>query len=487
MKSISTLFPPGGSSSASSPGTRIVRDPASSRSSPKRFRPGGPAPLRKKSFRHHLDQTLGKESVPPVLPSVAGPSPSSVKTSRTIPVKSSGRKALPDAPATGPLSSRPLDISKKPVPPASPGRIAVASVSEGAVRNPETIQKDVRPDRGPDLRPSPEETPSFLSAGLPGEHPPPRREGLGDVSGETFVTAPKQARPKPKEAPLLSKEAPVSKKEANTEISIAAPFLSPGPDRKEPGDSFSSGLGEKKEDSSDRDPSPEELATPRPAFSGISSGMIREKTDVPAGKRPVEPSREEAFPPGPIAAAASPASAPESPEVLKKTAEVPDFSRQVMETVRQGGGELTLRVHPPALGPVQVHVHLESIGKTVSLSIRVRDESVRKALVSAGKTLRDRLEREGFSLGRMDVSTLVPSVPSAPSVPPSSDSSPAFLTPSFQTDPGGAQTSFSGREPGGGERPDFPDAKDHSVSANAHPEIGRGRSLLEEAGYHRIA
>ena len=168
--------------------------------------------------------------------------------------------------------------------------------------------------------------------------------------------------------------------------------------------------------------------------------------------------------------------------------DVPDLSRKVVETVRSGGGEITLRVHPPALGPVQVHVQMDERGKSVSLSIRVRDESVRKALVSSGKMLRNRLEREGFSLARMDVSTVPSAAPMVVSTPNPTDSSPTLPPSSFLDDPGGSQTSFSGRESGGRESPDFREAGgEASVPATARPEAGRRRPVIEDAGYHRIA
>ena len=500
MKTISTFLSSGGTSSASTSGSRTVGDAVRSRSSLKRFRPGGPAPLRKKSFRHHLDQTLGKESASSMVPVVVDPDSPVLKKSPTSPVKPVRRKAQPadNTTTTKALFPRVQDARDKPVSPASSGRIAVATSSGEESRFPQEIRKSERPEDVSGVR---RET--FPAALLPSGKPaPPDRtdgpappahsrypEGIGARSGGTVESFLPGRPALSKVSTLPAKVSSSPKEKADAGRSLPAPLPSSVRNGKGPDDSFPSVLREHKGESAVRDPSPEETGAPRPSFSVGPSETHPEDMQSPGPKGTDVNTREESSPPESVVPGSAPPVVSEGVDGLKKTVEVPDFSRKVADAVRNGGGEVTLRVHPPALGPVQVRVHLEEGGKTVSLSIRVRDESVRKALVSSGKMLRERLEKEGFSLARMDVSTVVSASSSVPSVSPATDSSPTFTppSPSFPADTGGAQTSFFGRESGGEKNPGFPEEKDSPVPISGLPETGRGRPILEDAGYHRIA
>ena len=145
MKTITTYVPSGGPTSSSPSGSRPVRDPALSRPLPKRFRPGGAAPLRKKSFRHHLDQTLGKEGVSPVVP-VASEPPPAVSPKSLSPGGKAGRPKsrtalretlIPETP------SKPAALSPAPARVApGHGSVRKENALAGGVRTENLIGKD---------------------------------------------------------------------------------------------------------------------------------------------------------------------------------------------------------------------------------------------------------------------------------------------------------------------------------------------------------
>ena len=495
MKTITTYVPSGGPTSSSPSGSRPVRDPALSRPLPKRFRPGGAAPLRKKSFRHHLDQTLGKEGVSPVVP-VASEPPPAVSPKSLSPGGKAGRPKsrtalretlIPETP------SKPAALSPAPARVApGHGSVRKENALAGGVRTENLIGKDFpgvgtgksAPPVGVARNPAPSdivpETAESAFLRTPDKKDP--------ASPGTGGLVPPSGQPGGKPATLPAKGASPLKEKGAAEISPSRRFPEAVQNVLRQDETVSEVPRKENVESFFEEKMPEEDPGSAPLKGGEAPEMHRETLSLSADRRGSEGTARDGTNPviGPGVSGAPPAFSPEHAGP-KTRVEVPEFSRKVIDTVRSGGGEVTLRVHPPALGPVQVHVQMDEGGKSVSLSIRVRDESVRKVLVSSGKMLRDRLEKEGFSLARMDVSTVSPGTPAGVSGPNAADSSTTLPSPSFQTGAGGSQTSFSGRESEGRESPDRLEPGEVPLPDAPRTETMRRRPVIEDAGYHRIA
>ncbi|MHB1605318.1 MAG: flagellar hook-length control protein FliK [Leptospirales bacterium] len=180
---------------------------------------------------------------------------------------------------------------------------------------------------------------------------------------------------------------------------------------------------------------------------------------------------------------------------------VPQFQERVAESVRSGGGQIMLDVHPPALGPVRVTVRIDPRSKAVEVHLDVKDASVRKALEGKEGDLRQLLKSEGFSMNRLDVSvsggaggegiSSGMNLTSSPSDPqPGGMGVPSDGSGPFRPDLSGGTTLFSGESPGGrgggstapgsGERESPPGDR-----GTVLPDPGPKEE--EDGGYHRIA
>jgi|GEM_PF-2737000 flagellar hook-length control protein FliK len=502
MKTISTILTPGGDPSTAVSAGKISGETASPRPLRKKLRTGG-SPLRKKTFRHHLDQTMGKGfpwsgEIPPLKEprQIAKASASDVLASRAPGVQSGGvghpvsgslpkdshdpAGPLPDAPVismggqvdpqTG--KTHPSPPEKTPVArgaaPDSRIRKADAQLS-GLPREEETPQPPLLPwiqARNRKIRPESSVPPGSL----------PVRATLPTRS-RSDSSLPETAPPEKMTTSIVSSPSSFSETPART-------VVRENPSRQ--GLSRDAGLlgsGEK-EGSSDTvfsEPAAVSDISPQPGRSSATGSMSQNNSltvESHHGSSPPDASAVDGL------AAWQPSVSTDSGSPEKISADVPDFSKKVLEAARQGGGEVTLRVHPPALGPVQVSVHLDEGGRTVSLSIHVRDESVRKALISSGDTLRKRLEREGFSLGRMDVSTLAPS--GNPALPVTGGAAPTTDASSLHMDPGGGGSPFSGRDAWGGGT----ELPPRTEPSDRHENVMEGRRDViapADGGYHRIA
>jgi len=76
---------------------------------------------------------------------------------------------------------------------------------------------------------------------------------------------------------------------------------------------------------------------------------------------------------------------------------------RVITTARHGGGEISLRVHPPALGPIRIQVHVDPKTREVEVKLFARDESVGDLLRSKSQDLKGALSREGFTMHQFHV------------------------------------------------------------------------------------
>ncbi|MHB8422436.1 MAG: flagellar hook-length control protein FliK, partial [Leptospirales bacterium] len=180
---------------------------------------------------------------------------------------------------------------------------------------------------------------------------------------------------------------------------------------------------------------------------------------------------------------------------------VPQFQERVAESVRSGGGQIMLDVHPPALGPVRVTVRIDPRSKAVEVHLDVKDASVRKALEGKEGDLRQLLKSEGFSMNRLDVSVSGGAGGEGISSGMNLASSPSDLQPGgtgvpsdgsgpFRPDLSGGTTLFSGESPGGrgggstapgsGERESPPGDRETVLPDPGPKEV-------EDGGYHRIA
>ncbi|MHB1926418.1 MAG: flagellar hook-length control protein FliK [Leptospirillum sp.] len=510
MKTISTILTPGGDPSTAVSAVKTPGETPSPRPLRKKLRTGG-SPLRKKTFRHHLDQTMGKGfpwsgEIPPLKepPQIAKTSGSAGLPARPPAVQPGGAghpvsgslpkdsrhpaaplPESPEIPMGGQVDSQtgethPSPPEKTPVARGSSpdSRIRKADAQLPVLpREEETPQPPLLPwiqTRNRKIRPE-----SSVPTGGPADVPPgslPVR-ATPTTRSRSSTSLPETAPPEKNTASPVSSPSSFSETPALTVVRE---------NRGRQGSSRDAGLsgpGEK-EGPSDTvlfEPAAVSDPSPMPSRSSVTGPMSQNNSLT-------EASRHGSSPPDTAAvdglAAWQPSVPADSGSPEKISPAVPDFSRKVLEAARQGGGEVTLRVHPPALGPVQVSVHLDGGGRTVSLSIHVRDESVRKALISSGDTLRKRLEREGFSLGRMDVSTLAPA--GNPALPVTGGAAPTTDASSLHMDPGGGGSPFTGRDAGGGGTPPPSRAEPFDRHENVMESL-RDVIAPEDGGYHRIA
>ncbi len=96
-----------------------------------------------------------------------------------------------------------------------------------------------------------------------------------------------------------------------------------------------------------------------------------------------------------------------APETFQKGASPSIDQREmvskVVESAKHGGGEISLRVHPPALGPIRIQVHVDPRTREVEVRLSARDESIGDLLRSKSQELKGALSREGFTMHRFHV------------------------------------------------------------------------------------
>ncbi|WP_404409315.1 flagellar hook-length control protein FliK [Pseudidiomarina marina] len=78
------------------------------------------------------------------------------------------------------------------------------------------------------------------------------------------------------------------------------------------------------------------------------------------------------------------------------------LQQNVMQMVMHNQNEMTLRLHPAELGPLQVQLRMDD--NTAQLNILTHSQQVRGALEQAMSTLRDALANQGIQLGESQVS-----------------------------------------------------------------------------------
>ncbi|MHB1757005.1 MAG: flagellar hook-length control protein FliK [Leptospirillum sp.] len=76
---------------------------------------------------------------------------------------------------------------------------------------------------------------------------------------------------------------------------------------------------------------------------------------------------------------------------------------RVITTARHGGGEISLRVHPPALGPIRIQVHVDPRTREVEVRLFAKDETVGDLLRSKSQDLKGALSKEGFTMHQFHV------------------------------------------------------------------------------------
>ncbi len=133
---------------------------------------------------------------------------------------------------------------------------------------------------------------------------------------------------------------------------------------------------------------------------GASGEFSPDMTKTPEGKG--GPSGTSA---GPVLATL-PLTAPDSlqPAVSNQpTIDQRELVSRVITTARHGGGEISLRVHPPALGPIRIQVHVDPKTREVEVKLFARDESVGDLLRSKSQDLKGALSREGFTMHQFHV------------------------------------------------------------------------------------
>lgn len=202
------------------------------------------------------------------------------------------------------------------------------------------------------------------------------------------------------------------------------------------------------------------------------------------------------------AATGSMVSGPLQGKVEGGAVRIPEFSERVREAVRSGGGEITLQVHPPALGPVHVTVRVDPRSKTVEVHLGVKDASVRKVLEGKEVDLRQLLQNEGFSMNKLDVSVGTQSAgtgafavqspsPSSPDPPSGGSGGQTGGSGSFSSDfSGGGGTLFSGESRGGqGSEARTPMGEAPGVLGVGPGDLSSAPTSLggEDGRYHRIA
>jgi flagellar hook-length control protein FliK len=502
MSNFMLPLPAGKKASAHVPeadGGKIPPSRIAGRKKPRSFSESKPG--RKKSFRHHLDQALGKGfpaavvSHPPKDPvaPASGKSPGVVAMGKGFPVgtaqmhakgaisgaetaktavppvpglktapagERSSHDARPGLPVSFPGNEAP-SVEDRPVPVSSAGMATETPVAPAVPTAPSILPKKpveraalpqkvarngapVTPFR---KTPSPSEGGSLPLRRAPGEVASPTDANANTVDAFGFdkrlngaLNNAENKNPSDR-FPLNDSHGLQAGESRASDSAMAPPAVTKGGSPDDPSPGFSKEDGKGKGESGD----PSRLSLQSPTIVGGAAPA------VPVPDRPAEPAR------------------------------VPEFAEKIAETAKSGGGTVTLRVHPPELGPVVVTVQVDPRSKAVDVRLSVRDASVRSAIEGKGDALKRLLREEGFSMHSLDVSLGEAGTLSAGAVlspgPSSQSGAQSSGTFNSQASPqdfsGGATLSSGGDGQGSGG------TRENGSSA---PTDGRLEHLPEESG-----
>jgi len=122
--------------------------------------------------------------------------------------------------------------------------------------------------------------------------------------------------------------------------------------------------------------------------------------------KPSEAKNSQSAPSAAPVSTALPLTAPESLSTAaleRPSIDQREMVSKVVDRARHGGGEISLRVHPPALGPIRIQVHVDPRTREVEVKLFARDESVGDLLRSKSQELKGALSREGFTMHQFHV------------------------------------------------------------------------------------
>lgn len=511
MSSLMLPLPAGKKAPAHSPDPEGVKASPHKTAVRKKPRPfAEPRPGRKKSFRHHLDQALGK-GFPAAPESVPAPREPVAAASHAEGIG----KGFPVA-----------DASAKPA-----GRIVAQDAGKAVVLKSAPPAPETRPDASPVSSPEagPKDSFGIAEAQVSPEPALPKPTiGIPDHGGTVVRGAPVRVNPaETSTAPappirtgrMSSSSTPkVRGSSSKSPESLAAQDMASGPIDPYGFDSRLNGAF--RDVSQNPTSKPVSDAAKMPGTDGVQATEPAQDAPAPAIPKGRESedaqsgfSRDGGSPKsheGDLSRIASPpveqAPAPTVP-VPARTSEpdrVPDFAEKVADTAKSGGGIVTLRVHPPELGPVVVTVQVDPRSKAVDVRLSVRDASVRDAIEGKGDALKRLLRDEGFSMHRLDVSLGEAGSLSAGAVQAAAPTSQSGAGTSGTFNSQASLPDFSGGttlSSGGGSGPGSGGASENGSSAATDGRLvdrpeGSGDDALfrgtqnartEHRGFHRIA
>lgn len=423
MSNFTLVLPAGKKAPAHVPetdGGKVSLSRVASRKKPRSF--SEPRPGRKKSFRHHLDQALGKGF--PV--AMVSPSPKEhVPQTAGKPPQTAGKplqtvgKRLPTAgkpPIAGSLGKGLSVVAAAPpvkdtVAVAPTGK-AVSQPASAPVPDPIPEQPSFEPMPGMHVatpEPSPGRSQKPVDRALFAPEIAKNKVPVPSLRKVPFTASPETASAVPAESRSLP--------EMNAKTTDAYGFDKRlnGALKDEPGNPPPAGV-----------PISDVQGTGGTQSQASDSAMASPATPIAKGGSPDDPSpgftkeegsftKEEGKGKGKdvdmsrlssqsLSMSSGAAPAVPVPERPAEPARIPEFAEKIAETAKSGGGTVTLRVHPPELGPVVVTVQVDPRSKAVDVRLSVRDQSVRSAIEGKGETLKRLLREEGFSMHSLDVS-----------------------------------------------------------------------------------
>jgi len=129
-------------------------------------------------------------------------------------------------------------------------------------------------------------------------------------------------------------------------------------------------------------------------------------------QRPDSDSAVSGAPPSPGAMGAAGGSLASAPSVLPKDSNSPvlppELPGRVSDLARGGGGQVSLEVRPPHLGPVAVRVRIDPHTRLVSVELSSHDSRIRHLLASKEGSIKESLSQSGFVLDRFQVGASAP-------------------------------------------------------------------------------
>lgn len=411
MSSLMLPLPAGKKAPAHSPDPEGVKASPHKAAVRKKGRPfAEPRPGRKKSFRHHLDQALGKG-----FPAAPQSVPATREPVAAAPSADGSGKGFPVADAT----SRPAD------------RIVAPDMRKTALLKPASPAPVVRPEPMPVSAPETAPKDSFEIAkaqvspepALP--KPATRIPDHGGTAGQGTPVrgTPGEALPSPAPPVLTGRKSsfpttPVRGSSSKSAVTIAAQGPAAGPIDAYGFDSRLNGSVRdapqnpisKSVSDGTKMPGTDGTQATEPVQDAPAPAILKEREPEEAPFNSPRDGRSSKSDEGDLSrmtsssGAQAPAPTLPVPARTSEPARVPDFAEKIAETAKSGGGTVTLRVHPPELGPVVVTVQVDPRSKAVDVRLSVRDASVRDAIEGKGDALKRLLRDEGFAMHRLDVS-----------------------------------------------------------------------------------